>query len=275
MEKINSKTIVFIHGAFITKDCWADWVPYFSSKGYTCIAPAWPFKNAPAAELRAGYPDPEIASLRLTDLITAFTQVIQAQTEKPILIGHSLGGMLTQILLNRGLAAAGVAIHSLPPKGVIPTQLDFYLNNWRALGFFTDTHEAYMMSLKNWRSAFTNGMPEDVQEATYNALCAPESKLLVRDTMGDDAYVDYAAPHAPLLFTSGTTDTCLPASLNLTNFKKYTDRSSITEYKEFPGRNHFVLGQPTWKEDAEAILDWITTNSVATPTAAQRAMTSL
>ncbi len=117
------------------------------------------------------------------------------------------------------------------------------------------------MSLESWQYAFTNEMPLEVQKSTYEALCAPESKLLIRDTMTDDAYVDYKAPHAPLLFTSGSIDNCIPAELNYTNFKKYTDTTSVTEYKELEGRNHFVLGQPSWKEDADYILNWLATNT--------------
>ena len=79
----------------------------------------------------------------------------------------------------------------------------------------------------------------------------------MRDTITSVAKVDFKKPHAPLLITSGSIDHTIPASLNYANYKKYSDKKSVTDYREFEGRNHFVLGQPTWKEDADYILAWI------------------
>ena len=90
---------------------------------------------------------------------------------------------------------------------------------------------------------------EEQTEAYYN-FAIPESKLVVRDGLTKAAKVDFKKPHAPLLIVSGSTDNFIPASLNYSNYKKYKGNKSITDYKEFKGRNHFVLGQPTWKEDA-------------------------
>ncbi len=113
------------------------------------------------------------------------------------------------------------------------------------------------MSFTEWQYAFTNGMPFDVQKEAYYNLLVPESKLLVRDATTSAAKVDFARPHAPLLFLAGSTDRFIPASLNYSNYKKYTDSKSITDYKEFAGRNHFVLGQPDWKENVDFILNWL------------------
>ena len=113
------------------------------------------------------------------------------------------------------------------------------------------------MSFPEWQYAFTNGMPLEVQQDAYYNLLVPESKLLVRDATTDAAKVDFAQPHVPLLFIAGSADRFIPASLNYANFKKYSHQQSITEYKEFEGRNHFVLGQPNWKENADFILNWL------------------
>jgi alpha-beta hydrolase superfamily lysophospholipase len=95
------------------------------------------------------------------------------------------------------------------------------------------------------------------QKELYYQHAIPESKLIVRDTLSNAAKINFENPHAPLLITSGTADHSIPASLNYANFKKYRRSNSVTEYKEFTGRNHFVLAQPTWKEDADFILNWI------------------
>lgn len=112
------------------------------------------------------------------------------------------------------------------------------------------------MRFKQWQYAFTNGMPEEWQERAY-ALAIPESKLVVRDTITAAAKVDFSKAHAPLLFISGSSDHTIPSSLNYDNYKKYKDRDSITDYKEFTGRNHFVLGQPGWQEVATYVQEWI------------------
>jgi len=112
------------------------------------------------------------------------------------------------------------------------------------------------MSFRQWQFAFTNGMPEAEQQAAYEKYSIPESKLVSRDGLTKAAYIDFTKNHPPLLITAGSDDHIVPAGLNYANFKKYKS-SSITDYKEFSGRNHFVLGQSTWSEDAQYIYDWL------------------
>lgn len=128
------------------------------------------------------------------------------------------------------------------------------------LGLFllTSTKKTYLMPFSTWQYAFTNGMSLEEQKKTWEENVIPESKRIARDGLTSTAHIDFARPHPPLLITSGSKDNILPASLNYRNFKRYLQNNgSITEYKEFPGRNHFVLGQPTWKEDADYILEWL------------------
>lgn len=257
MNITRPKTIVFITGAFVSNDCWNEWQTYFQQKGYTTIAPPWPHKDAPAEVLRNRHPDVGIAANRLADLTDYYAQLVAQLPEKPILIGHSIGGLMVQLLLQRGLGAAGIAIHSVPPQGIFTFKLSFLKAGWGPLGFFTSTKKTFLMSFEDWQYAFTNGMPLEQQKAAYYQLAIPESKLIVRDTITAAAHVDFSKPHAPLLLTSGSTDNTIPASLNYDNYRKYRHSDSITDYKEFEGRNHFVLGQPTWKEDADYILNWI------------------
>ncbi|QHT66953.1 alpha/beta hydrolase [Rhodocytophaga rosea] len=257
MKISNTKNIVFITGAFVSNESWNEWIPYFESKGYSSIAPPWPHKDAPAEVLRNRHPDSEIASNRLQGLIDYYVGIIGQLKVKPILIGHSIGGLLVQLLLQRGLGIAGIAIHSVPPQGLITFKWSFLKAGWGPLGFFTSTKKSYLMSFKEWQYAFTNGMSLEQQKASYYQLAIPESKLIVRDTITNVAKVDFNKPHAPLLLLSGSDDHTIPASLNYANYSKYNHSNSVTDYKEFKGRNHFVLGQPTWKENADYILDWI------------------
>jgi pimeloyl-ACP methyl ester carboxylesterase len=257
MKKVNSKTIVFITGAFVSSECWNDWVKFFESKGYTCIVPSWPQKDAPAAALRTRQPDERIASQRLTGLVEYFAGNIRELPEKPILVGHSIGGLIVQLLLQRNIAAAGVAIHPVAPQGVFVFSWAMLKAVWGPLGYFTSVKKSFLMTFKQWQFAFTNGMPVNEQEAAYNRFATPESKLISRDGLTKVASVNFKNLHVPLLITSGTTDTIVPAKLNRANYEKYKTSFAKVDYMEFEGRNHFVLGQPTWLEDARHILNWI------------------
>lgn len=261
MKTIQSKTVVFVTGAFVTHHGWDEWKTYFENQGYTTYNPAWPYKNASAKELRDRQPnDTDLAALTLNELVNHYANFIKSLPEKPIAIGHSLGGLVTQILVNRDLVAAGVAIHSVPPQGIIPYEFSFLKAGWKALGLFTSLKKTYLMSFKDWQYAFVNQMTLDEQKAAYEANIIPESKTVARGGLTSAAKVDFNKPHVPLLLTSGDLDTIIPMHLNVRNYKKYKQNGSVVEYKEFKGRNHFVLGQKTWREDADYILDWIHKN---------------
>ncbi|MEI9947163.1 MAG: alpha/beta hydrolase [Chitinophagaceae bacterium] len=257
MKNSDSKTVLFITGAFVHHSCWDEWKSLFESKGYKCIVPSWPHKDASPEVLRNRQPDAAIASNRLAALTEYYAGIVKQLPGKPILVGHSIGGLIVQLLLQQGLGAAGVAIHSVPPQGIFTFKFSFLKAGWGPLGFFTSARKSFLMSFKEWTFAFTNGMNAEQQKESYYRLAIPESKLIVRDTITKAAKVNFENPHAPLLLTSGSDDHTIPASLNYSNYKKYRKSNSVTDYKEFKGRNHFVLGQPTWKEDADYILSWI------------------
>ena len=252
-----SKTIVFITGAFVTHKSWDPWMAYFKTKGYTCLAPPWPYKDGTVQELRNRQPnDTDLAGLRLHQLIDHYATIVSKLPEKPIVIGHSLGGLVAQILVNRDLVSAGAAIHSVPPKGVFSFEWPFLKSIWKPLGYFTSTKKTYLMSLKEWKYAFTNGMTPEEQLISYEENAIPESKLILRDALGNDAKIDFEKLHPPLLFITGSTDHIVPNSLNYENYMKYNKDNAITDYKEFNGKNHFVVGLPSWHDEADYILSW-------------------
>lgn len=260
MGQVTSKQIVFITGAFVHHSCWDGWRNFFEARGYTTIAPPWLHKEGPdAATLRARQPnDVDLALLTLDKLLDYHAGIVSSRSERPILIGHSFGGMMTQVLLNRGLAAAGVAIHSFPPQGIFPYEFSFFKAAWRALGLLTPVKKTYLMSFSTWQYAFVNGMPLEEQQKAYDKLTIPESKTVSRGGLTKAASLDWHKPHAPLLMTAGGQDTIIPAHLNRRNFEKYPQgNGSITEYQEMPDRNHYVLSQPGWEKDAQFVYDWI------------------
>jgi pimeloyl-ACP methyl ester carboxylesterase len=258
MKANQTKTVVFITGAFVSHEGWNTWKKYFEEKGYTAYNPAWPYKDAPAQVLRDRQPnDTDLADLTLARLVDHYADFVKNLPEKPLIIGHSLGGLITQILVNRGLAAGAAVIHSVPPQGVIPYEFTFLRAGYKVLGLFTSMKKTYLMSLSDWQYAFTNGMSLEDQKSSWEANTIPESKRVARGGLTSQAHVDFSKPHAPLLFVAGGKDQIIPSSINTRNFKAYKDKNSVLDFKLFENNNHFVVGLPNWKEVADYILGWV------------------
>jgi pimeloyl-ACP methyl ester carboxylesterase len=256
MSPVPSKQILFITGAFISHHCWDEWKLFFEQKGFTTLAPSWLYKDAPPEVLRARHPDAQLASLRLIELINYFEQIARSFSEPPLIIGHSIGGLIAQLLLQRNAARAAIAIHPVPPQGIFSFKFSFIRAAWGPLGLFRPAGKTFMMSFPQWQYAFTNGMPLDWQEKGYQ-LAIPESRHIVRDAITKAARVDWTKPHVPLLFIAGGADHTIPASINYDNYRRYKNEHSIRHYKSFEGRNHYVLNQPGWQEVATYIMDWL------------------
>jgi pimeloyl-ACP methyl ester carboxylesterase len=253
----SSKSVVFITGAFIGNNCWDEWIIFFESYGYNCIAPAWPHKDGSPEELRNRHPDAGIASNSLADITNHFAFIVKALHEPPIMIGHSVGGLVVQVLLDRGLGAAGVAIHSFPPHSVCTYRFSFIESVWEAMSFFTSSRKTYMPGFRKWKYALANGMKYELQKELYYKYATPESKKVVRDAFKWVAKINFKKPHVPLLFISGSKDRLIPASLNYCNYEEYPAGISITGYKDFKDHNHLVFGHPGWVGEAEFIVDWL------------------
>src|SRR5882724_11856205 len=139
MKKPPSKIILLITGAFVTHHCWDEWIPYFQSNGYTTLAPPWPHKDESAEALRNHSQDAQLASNRLAPLTEYYADIIKRLPEKPILIGHAIGGLLVQLRLPGGLRILGVAIHSVPPPGIVTSKLSSPKVGLGPLASFTST----------------------------------------------------------------------------------------------------------------------------------------
>lgn len=255
------KTVVFITGAFVSHYGWNNWKTYFEDRGYHCLVPPWLFKEGSPEELRTKHPDfRKLTEVGLWGLIEYYRKIIVNLDEKPVLIGHSTGGLIVQLLLQKGIAVAGIAIHSVPPVGVMSFKWSFIKSLWGPLGLFRSLKKTYLMTFEQWQYAFTNGMYIEDQKKSYYENVVPESRRVLRDCLSSVAKIDFKKPHVPLLFIAGSTDHIMPASLNYSNFKKYKHSASVTEYKEFEGKNHFVLGLPSWEDEAEFSADWLERN---------------
>lgn len=252
-----AKTIVFMHGAFMTPLCWEHWIPWFEARGYSCLAPAWPGRDRPVEALRAAHPDPELGRLTLNAVIARFAEAIDSLQQKPILIGHSIGGLVAQILLGRGAAAAAVAMHSTPSGGVLPISRTFWRSNWGMIGPFVDAGAPKALTFEKFQQAFANGLPPEAQRAAFERYIVPESPRVARDARGEAGRIDFARPHPPLLMTAGLVDRVVPPRLGFNSFSRYSQRGSIAEFRAFDGRNHMVVVEPGWEEVADFVADWL------------------
>jgi pimeloyl-ACP methyl ester carboxylesterase len=254
---MQSKTIVFIHGMFMTALCWEKWVPYFQGRGYTCLAPNWPGRDKPVEELRREHPNPQLGRLGLSDVVDHFENIIRQRPEKPLLVGHSMGGLVTQLLLQRDVAAAGVAIDSAPPAGVFTPSWSFLKANFPMINPFVPASAPRRMPLEDFQYAFVNTLPLAEQQADYERYVVPESRQVPRDSLASAGAIDFKKAHAPLLLIAGEKDHIIPAGLNKINYEKYHASASRTDFKEFPWRVHFIIGQTGWEEVAQYVAGWI------------------
>ena len=250
-----AKTVVFIHGMYMNPLCWEHWVDRFQSQGYRSLAPAWPGRDQSIDVLRQRHPDPQLGQLTLSDVLAQFTDFIQRLDEKPIVIGHSMGALVTQLLLNRDLAAAAVAIDSAPPFGVLTTRWSFLKSNWPHITPFKSLSHPIEMTFERFQYTFVNTLPLAEQRAAYERYVVPESRRVPRESL--TARINFKKPHPPLLLIAGSADHIIPASLNKSNYAKYRSSPSITDFKEFAGRTHFIVWQQGWEEVADCVLGWL------------------
>jgi pimeloyl-ACP methyl ester carboxylesterase len=253
----SARTIAFIHGMFMTPLCWEDWIPYFQAKGYACLAPAWPGRDQPIETLRANHPDPQLGRLTLSRVVQHMGSTIRNLSEKPILIGHSMGGLVVQLLLQQDLGAAGVAIDSAPPMGVFTPQWSFIRSNWPAITPFASRGRPVRLSFEQFRYAFVPTLPPKDQRAVYDRYAVPESRRVPLESLTGAARIDFRKPHAPLLLIAGSADHIIPPALNRSNFRRYGRSASPTDFKEFAGRDHLIIGEKNWQEVADYIGAWL------------------
>lgn len=254
-KSINSKTIVFIHGLFLNNKSWTEWEAFFKEKGYTIYTPAYPGHEGIPSELRKNAPD-SLGYVSFTDVVKKMEAFIETLPEKPIVIGHSMGGLVAQKLIEKDLAEAAIIISSAPPKGVNTLKFSFAKSNLGLLNPFKGNSIHY--PTKKWfHYAFTNTLSRESSDSIFDEFVVPESRNIPRETLKKAGKIDFKKPHAPMLFISGKEDHIIPASLNKKNFTRYKDEKSIREHKIFEGRDHFIAGEDGWKEVANYVYSWL------------------
>ena len=251
----SSKHIVFIHGLFLNAKSWEHWKQFFQDKGYICHTPSFPFHDGTPAQLRAQI-NPDLGKLNLENTLQPIAAYIKSLPESPILIGHSIGGLLVQKLINMGIGCAGIAINSAPPAGIFSFKWSFIQSNLTLINPFKG-NKVFQPSIEWFHYAFCNTNSLEETKVIMDQYVLPESRNIPRSTLGIQGKVDFKKPHPPLLLIAGELDHIIPPSLNKKNYMAYKDKKSKTDFKVFSGRTHYICGQENWEEVAGFIHQWI------------------
>lgn len=256
MEQTTKQHVVLVHGLFMNPLSWSNWKQYFETNGYIVHLPAYPYHEGSPVELRQN-PDPKLAKLTFGQVVTSMSEFIDTLPSKPILIGHSMGGLVVQKLIEQGRGSLGVCIDTAPPQGVFSFKWSFLRANLPTINPFKG-NSICKPSVKWFQYAFCNTMTLEQTKKEYEKFVVPESRAIPRSCTKAGGKIDFKKPHAPLLFIAGEKDRIIPSSLNHKNLLAYKDKTSTREFKVFKERTHYICGQDDWQEVADYIIDWIT-----------------
>ena len=255
-------TIVLIHGLWMTPLSWEHWTERFKARGFKVLAPAWPGMDTDIKQLLKD--TSAIDDLGIEEIIDAYDSTIRALETPPIIMGHSFGGAFTEILLDRGLGAAGVAIDAAAVRGITKLPFSTLRSGFPILKSPLNRHRAVPLTFDEFHYSFTNTMNDEDARAAFERYAAPgPGRVLFEGAFANfnprtALQLDFKnEDRAPLLLIAGGSDHVVPASIDKATSERFQRKSSaLTDYKEFPDRSHFTIGQEGWEEVADYALDW-------------------
>ena len=254
--------MMLIHGAWLSSGSWANFADYFSSQGFDVSAPEWPRKEGDVAELRENAD--ELEGLGLTEIVDHYEAEIRTLDEPPILIGHSFGGLIVELLLDRGLGRAGVAMSPAPPKGILVLPFSSLKAASPALAHPSRWHGVVPLTLEEFTYGFVNTFSPEEAAAAYEKYAVPESGQIFYEAgfanfhLHPPTEVHFkSGDRAPLLIIGAEKDNTVPASLSQKQYKKYEKSEAQTDYIEFADRPHLMMVAEGWEEIAAAIESWL------------------
>jgi non-heme chloroperoxidase len=248
--------VVFIHGLWLLPSSWDRWAAFFEEDDFVALTPGWPDDPLTVDEANA---HPEVfAGKSIGDVAAHYESIITQLDHTPVIIGHSFGGLITQILAGRGLSAAAVAIDPAPFRGVLPLPISALRAGRPVLANPANFHKAIPLSYDQFRYAFANAVDEDEAKSLYEEFAVPASAepLFQAATSNlnpwTEAKVDTENPdRGPLLIVSGEKDHTVPPVLANAAYDRQARNKGVTEIVEMPGRGHALTIDHGWREVAE------------------------
>jgi pimeloyl-ACP methyl ester carboxylesterase len=255
--------IVLIHGLWLTPRSWEGWKGRFEGRGHQVLAPAWPRMEGEVEDIRRD-PSP-LNGLGVTEIVDHYAEIVRGLDRPPIIMGHSFGGLVTELLLDRGLGAAGVAISPAQVKGVLrlpPAQVRV---TFAVLGNPENRKRTVMLTPDQFRYAFTNTMSDSESKAAYERYAIPgPGRVLFQAAFANfnpnaPTKVDFHKDdRPPLLIVGNDQDHTVPASVSKEAATRLGKSKAVVDYREFHGRPHFTAGAPGWERVADDALEWAT-----------------
>ncbi len=254
--------VVFIHGLWLLPTSWDRWAAVFEKAGYTALTPGWPDDPETVAEAKA---HPEVfAHKTIGQVADHYAEVIGKLKKKPAVIGHSFGGLLTQIVAGRGLSAASVAIDPAPFRGVLPLPFSALKSASPVLGNPANRNKAIPLTYEQFRYAFANAVSEDEAKELYDTFAVPASGAPIFQAAAanlnpwTEAKVDTKNPdRGPLLIINGEKDHTVPWAIANASYKQQKGNKAVTEIVEMPNRGHALVIDSGWREVADKALAFI------------------
>jgi len=254
--------VVFVHGLWLLPNSWDRWAAAFDEAGYTALAPGWPDDPETVEEANA---HPEVfAGKKVGQVADHIAGVIGKLKQKPAVIGHSFGGLLTQILAGRGLSAASVAIDPAPFRGVLPLPISALKSASPVLRNPANRNRAVALTYEQFRFGFANAVSEEEAKELYAAFAVPApgaplfQAAFANLNPWTDAKVDSKNPdRGPLLIVSGEKDNTVPWKIANASYKKQKRNEGVTEIVEIPDRGHALTIDSGWREVADTALAFV------------------
>ena len=251
--------VVFIHGLWLLPSSWDRWAELFAAAGYAPLTPGWP-DDPPTVE--AAKANPEVfAHKSIAQVADHYADVIRKLQAKPAVIGHSFGGLLTQILAGRGLSAASVAIDPAPFRGVLPLPFSSLKSAWPVLGNPLNRERAVPLTYDQFRYGFANAVTEEEAKQLYETFAVPASgKPLFQAATAninpwtEDTVETENPERGPLLIISGEKDHTVPWSIANASYHQQQHNPGVTEIVEMKNRGHALTIDSGWREVAETAM---------------------
>jgi pimeloyl-ACP methyl ester carboxylesterase len=254
--------MVLVHGAWLSARSWENYSDYFAKRGFVVSTPEWPRKTGDVEDLRDSAE--QSAGLGVEEIVDHYDQLIRAFDQAPVLIGHSYGGLFVELLLDRGLGRAGVALSPAPPRGILTLPLSTLKSAAPALAHHSKWHGVVTLTLEEFTYSFVNTFTPEEAAKAYERYAVPETGQIFYEAgfanfhLHSPTEVHFKNPkRAPLLIVGATEDHTVPASLSYAEFERYEKTTATTNYLEFEGRPHFHMIAPDWQEVAEGVDSWL------------------
>jgi pimeloyl-ACP methyl ester carboxylesterase len=254
--------VVFVHGLWLLPSSWDRWAKLFEDTGYVALTPAWP-DDPETVEEAAEHPE-VFAGKSVGQVAEHFETIIRGLNRKPAIIGHSTGGLLTQILAGRGLAAVSVAIDPAPFRGVLPLPISALKSSSPVLRNPANRNRAVPLTFEQFRYGFANAVSEEEAKQLYEDYAVPASgKSLFQAATANlnpwtEAKVDTENPdRGPLLLISGERDHTVPWAIVNASYKQQQVNQGVTEIERIPGRGHALIIDSGWRDVADKALAFV------------------